>query len=139
MSSIYTFIRDRGVFSVVLSVILTLLFVFVTVQAATTISTDVTTAGNIYATSTIVIDGASEFNGNVTLGDAAGDAITIIGNASTTNALTVGGDSCTHLLEKKEKLKKRKKRSDSCNGEVRICGGKKNNNAKLINNKSSIK
>jgi len=58
---------------------LTALFVTASVSAATTISTNISTEG------TLTVSGA------VTLGDAGGDAIILTGNASTTNALTVGG------------------------------------------------
>src|SRR3989338_7090467 len=54
--------------------------------AATTISTNITTGGTLNA------DDATTLNGAVTLGNAASDVITITGNASTTNSLTVGGN-----------------------------------------------
>jgi len=86
MTFLNTLFKQRSLIPVTLAVIFSVLFIIGMVQAATTISTDITTGGNIYATSTLVVDG------NVTLGDAAGDVIIITGNASTTNALTVGGD-----------------------------------------------
>src|SRR3989344_9384667 len=61
--------------------------------AATTISTNITTAGPLNA------DGASTLNAAVTLGDAIGDAVTFTGNATSSNSLyvtnifTVGGNA----------------------------------------------
>src|SRR3989338_5288744 len=61
--------------------------------AATTISTNITTAGTLNA------DGASTLNDAVTLGDAIGDAVTFTGNATSSNnlyvtsAFTVGGNA----------------------------------------------
>src|SRR3989344_281107 len=63
--------------------------------AATTISTNITTAGTLNA------DGASTLNAAVTLGDAIGDAVTFTGNATSSNnlyvtrTLTVGGNATT--------------------------------------------
>ncbi|MBI4130669.1 hypothetical protein HY468_05100 [Candidatus Roizmanbacteria bacterium] len=50
------------------------------------------TEGNIAATGSLTMTGATVLNGAVTLGDAAGDAIIINGNASTTNLFTVRGE-----------------------------------------------
>ncbi|MBI4118354.1 MAG: hypothetical protein HY455_02380 [Parcubacteria group bacterium] len=47
--------------------------------------------GNIATEGTLAVTGAVTTNGAVTLGDAAGDAIIISGNATTSNALTVRG------------------------------------------------
>ncbi|MBI2047688.1 MAG: hypothetical protein HYT27_00970 [Parcubacteria group bacterium] len=47
--------------------------------------------GNFATEGTVTVTGATTLNGAVTLGDAVGDAITITGNASTTNSLTVVG------------------------------------------------
>lgn len=47
-------------------------------------------ASHFFASSTLAVDGEAFFNGAVTLGDAAGDAIVINGNASTTRSLSVG-------------------------------------------------
>ena len=52
----------------------------------------VDSAGGLFGSSTAQFTGKLTTYGNVTLGDAAGDAITLTGNASTTNALTVGGN-----------------------------------------------
>jgi len=54
--------------------------------ASSTVVGPLTVTGNVNASSTLVVDG------NVTLGNAAGDAIVLTGNASTTNGLTVGGN-----------------------------------------------
>lgn len=49
-----------------------------------------TSAGAISTEGSLTVKGASNHNGNVTLGDAAADAVSIVGNASTTNNLTIG-------------------------------------------------
>lgn len=49
-----------------------------------------TSAGAISTESSLTVKGASTHNGSVTLGDAAADAVSIVGNASTTNNLTIG-------------------------------------------------
>ena len=51
-----------------------------------------TTGGDISTKGSLTVNGAA------TLGDAAADAITITGNASTTNSLTVGGTASTTKL-----------------------------------------
>ena len=48
--------------------------------------------GDFATRGTLTITGASVLNGAVTLGDAAGDAIIVTGNASTTNSFEVGND-----------------------------------------------
>ncbi len=48
--------------------------------------------GGAFASSTSQVTGTMTTYGNVVLGDAGNDVITITGNASTTNALTVGGN-----------------------------------------------
>lgn len=52
----------------------------------------VTSAGALFASSTVQATGALTAYGAVTLGDNAVDAITITGNATTTNSLSVGGN-----------------------------------------------
>ncbi len=52
----------------------------------------VNSAGGLFGSSTAQFTGVLTTYGGVTLGDAAADAITLTGNASTTNALTVGGN-----------------------------------------------
>ena len=58
--------------------------------ASSTVVGDLTTSGQLRASSTSLFTGALTTYGNVTLGDAASDAIVLTGNASTTNSLTVG-------------------------------------------------
>src|SRR3989344_5948430 len=60
--------------------------------ASSTVVGDLTTSGQLRASSTSLFTGALTTYGNVTLGDVAGDAIVLTGNASTTNSLTVGGN-----------------------------------------------
>jgi len=71
-----------------------------TTTSAGALSTEgaITTQGTIWASSTAFVTGALTTYGNVTLGDAASDAIVITGNASTTNGLTVGGVASTSQL-----------------------------------------
>ena len=66
--------KSRMFVSVFLSVVLTFAFVFAVAYSATTISTDITTAGNLTVTGTAGITG-----------------VTTMVNASTTQALTVAG------------------------------------------------
>lgn len=58
--------------------------------ASSTIASNLHIGGQLNASSTLTVDGASLLNGNVTLGDAAADNIILTGNASTTNSLKVG-------------------------------------------------
>ena len=62
MSSLLSFIRNSKTISVILSVLITILFVFAVAQAATTISTDVVTGGGLNASSSIAVDGPAIFN-----------------------------------------------------------------------------
>src|SRR3989338_3108090 len=78
--------------SVALSLVFSTLFIAVSVGAATTISTNKTTGGNITVTGASTLTRAVTTAGAVTLGDAAGDAIIITCNASTTNSFEVGND-----------------------------------------------
>lgn len=95
MEKIY---RNRQIVSIALSVFLSVLFVAIAVNAATTIGTNVDTTGTVNASSTITasstlqVTGAVTTYGSVTLGDAASDVITITGNASTSQALSVAGN-----------------------------------------------
>jgi len=92
MHAFQSFLERRGTLSVVLATVMTVFFVFAVAQAATTISTDITTDGNIYATSTLVVDSTVTLNGStITLGNSADDVLTVTANASTSNALSVGG------------------------------------------------
>ena len=76
--------------SLALSLVFSTLFIAVSVGAATTISTNITTEGTLSVTGASTLTGAVTTAGAVTLGNAASDAIIITGNASTTNGLTVG-------------------------------------------------
>jgi len=103
------------IFATLISFFLVVLFTY----AATTISANINTDGTLSVTGlstllggatttsitllngetisnatdgTIALTGAMTVSGNVTLGDAAGDAIALTGNASTTNSLTVGNN-----------------------------------------------
>lgn len=95
MEKIY---KNRSIISITLSVFLSVLFVAIAVNAATTIGTNVDTTGTINASSTMIasstlqVTGAVTTYGAVTLGDAAGDLIVLTGNASTSQALTVAGN-----------------------------------------------
>ncbi len=86
-----TFFKSRSFFSSLVSVILSVFLVASVTFAATTISTNINTGGTLTVTGASTLTGAVTTAGAVTLGDAAADAIVITGNASTTNALTVGG------------------------------------------------
>ena len=66
-------------------------FLYVNGYATTTgTNGNFATLGTIVGSSTAQFTGALTSYGSVTLGDAGADAITLTGNASTTNALTVG-------------------------------------------------
>lgn len=80
------FFSKQNVFSSIVSITLSVVFVASVTFAATTISTNIQTDG------TLSVTGAVTTSGAVTLGDAAVDAIIVTGNASTTAALTVGGN-----------------------------------------------
>jgi hypothetical protein len=89
MKSVHKFFIKRNIYSIVFSVLLSVVFVALGVGAATTISTSITT------------DGALTVNGNSTLGDAVGDSVTAnayftqlrVGTGSTfANIGTVGAD-----------------------------------------------
>ncbi|KKU26968.1 MAG: hypothetical protein UX39_C0005G0006 [Candidatus Magasanikbacteria bacterium GW2011_GWA2_46_17] len=84
------FFTNRNFLSSVASIVLSVVFVASVAVASTTISTNIVTNGTLQVDSTSTLTGAVTTAGAVTLGDAAGDAIIVTGNASTTNALTVG-------------------------------------------------
>ena len=104
----YTDSRDRQCASVAVGTVAGVLALTGFVGAATTISTDITTAGNVYATSTVQADGAligrstlaitgtSAFTGLATFAGGAYASTTLQGAAITDyGALTVTGAS-TH-------------------------------------------
>ena len=62
MSPKFLFIRNSKVVSVVLSILVTVFFVFAVTQAATTISTDIVTDGGLNASSSLAVDGPGIFN-----------------------------------------------------------------------------
>lgn len=99
MREVYTFIRSREWLAVTLGTAVGVLAVTGLVSAATTISTDVTTAGNVFATSTIVATGAMQ--GYSTLGITGLASFT--GNASSTGLSVFGksffGGSATTTID----------------------------------------
>lgn len=116
------FFSKRNFLSSIVSITLSVAFVASIAFASTTISTNVQTDGTLSVTGASTLTGASTFTGvavhngqlqasstalfggavtayvafntqgATTLGDAASDVITITGNASTTNALTIGSN-----------------------------------------------
>ncbi|KKW44689.1 MAG: hypothetical protein UY94_C0016G0007, partial [Parcubacteria group bacterium GW2011_GWA2_56_21] len=64
MKGISVFRRD-GVLPVTIAVVVSVLFVVGSVSGATTISTDITTGGNVNATGTLAVTGVSSLYGNV--------------------------------------------------------------------------
>ena len=82
----------RNLFSSIVSITLSVAFVASVTFASTTISTNIVTNGSLQVDTTSTLTGAVTTAGAVTLGDAAADAIIVTGNASTTNALTVGSN-----------------------------------------------
>jgi len=70
---------------VTIAVVASVLFIIGMTQAATTISTDITTGGNIYATSTLLVDGNATFN------DDGSDNDFRIEGDTVTNAFVVDG------------------------------------------------
>lgn len=71
------FVRNRKLLSVFFSVAFSVLIVAVLVHGSTTIGLDVVTGGGVYATGSMAVDSAAVFNGNVDLGDAVTDSLTI--------------------------------------------------------------
>ncbi len=109
MQNVYGFFDTKKASGMVIAVLFSVLFVALITYGATTISTNVNTGGTltvsgastiasltasgaVAASGTVQVTGAFTSYGNVTLGDAGGDVITITGNASTTNSLTVNKD-----------------------------------------------
>ncbi|MEK7646856.1 MAG: hypothetical protein AAB378_00595 [Patescibacteria group bacterium] len=113
------FLDTKRMSGIVMASLMSFLLVALFTHAATTISTNIstdgtltingnTTLGNATATdiiilnavftsglqasSTLQVTGVFTAFGNVTLGDGAADAITLTGNASTTNSFTVGNN-----------------------------------------------
>jgi len=85
-------IKTKGsILSVVLSVLISASVVTGMVFAATTIGTNIDTAGNLTVTGTTTLTGAFTANGNVTLGDAAADVVAVGGTVSGVNPLRFAG------------------------------------------------
>src|SRR3989344_6891324 len=100
MKNALSLIRDSNLLKMVIAVVVGVLFVVGGVSAATTISTNIDTAGTLNA------DGATTLNGAVTLGNAVGDDIVITGNATsskhfanrfTSNTFAAGGTATTTI------------------------------------------
>ena len=85
MKNVFSRVLDRGPVSVTLAVVLSVLFVTGLVNAATTISTNISTAG------TLTVDTTSTLTGAVTMGSTL--AVTGAVNASSTLA-TSGNITC---------------------------------------------
>ena len=94
MKNALSLIKDSNLLKMVIAVVIGVFFVVGGVSAATTISTNIDTAG------TLNVDDATTLNGAVTLGNAVGDDIVITGNATsskhfanrfTSNTFAVGG------------------------------------------------
>ncbi len=92
MKSYLSFFRNSQFQSVLAGALLAGLFTAASVYGATTISTNISTGGTLSATGASTLTGAVTTAGAVTLGDAAGDAIIITGNASTSNSFEVNND-----------------------------------------------
>lgn len=115
--------KNRMFVSVFLSVSVAFIFVFVAVQAATTISTSITTGGNLTVSGTAAVAGAttlsstltaagltvisgqfqasstSLFGGNMDiLGSASSTSLVVQGTASTTALKVGGGNTISGLL-----------------------------------------
>ena len=84
-NSMKKFITNKNVYSVILSVVLSFAFVAVSVFASSTISTNISTDG------TLTVSGVSTMNGNVTLGDVAGDVILSTGTLHASSTFLVTG------------------------------------------------
>ncbi|MEK7607580.1 MAG: hypothetical protein AAB484_01460 [Patescibacteria group bacterium] len=97
-------ILSRGPVSVTLAVVLSVLVVTATVGAATTISTNINTAGTLTVTGAstltgdvaaggaLTVTGATALNGSTTIGNAAADNITIAGHATSSQTFATLGN-----------------------------------------------
>src|SRR3989344_1771430 len=90
MKGISIFRRD-GVLPVTIAVVASMLFVVMSTSAATTISTDITTGGAVYATGTLQATGAVITYGAGTFGDAAGDFQIFGGQLQASSTALFGG------------------------------------------------
>lgn len=84
-------ISNKKIFSVFFTVAISAFVVCTLVYGATTIGTNITTAGNIYATGTIVADGLVNAMGNVYIGDDVSDALTVNSAATFNTTTTLSG------------------------------------------------
>ncbi len=84
------FIQSRSAWEIMMVSLLAFFATVGAVMATTTIGTNIVTNGAIYATSTLLVDGATTFNGNVTFGNASTDVNLFTGKlqASTTALFT---------------------------------------------------
>lgn len=107
MKGISIFRRD-GVLPITIAVVVSVLFVVGSTSGATTISTDITTGGNVNATGTLQATGAVTTYGAGTFGDAAGDfqifggqlqasSTALFGGAVTTYGASTFGDAATDI------------------------------------------
>jgi len=78
-----TFFKNRSFYSVLFSVVLSVVIVAGAAGAATTISTNINTGG------TLTVTGATSLNASTTIGSADSNTFQIWANASTTNSFTV--------------------------------------------------
>src|SRR3989338_10664440 len=95
MKGISIFRRD-GVLPVTIAVVASMLFVVMSTSAATTISTDITTGGAVYATGTLQATGAVITYGAGTFGDAAGDFQILGGQLQASSTALFGGAVTTY-------------------------------------------
>jgi hypothetical protein len=81
-------ISNKKILSVFFTVAFSAFVVCTLVYGATTIGTNVTTGGNIFATGTIQADGLVTFYGNVLVGDSSGDMFMASSSVMFTEAAT---------------------------------------------------
>ena len=93
------FIQSRSTWEIAMVSVLSLFATVGVVMAATTIGTNVTTGGNIYATSTLYVDGASTFTNTVTMSAANLKVSTGYGldTAAASGVLNIGTTSATTI------------------------------------------
>ena len=102
MSKISTFFRSTGPISVILSVVLSVLFVVTVVQAATTIGSNISTDGTVSVTGLTTMGNASStrlsvFN-NAYFGATATSSFSSTGALTLINALTYGGVALSNAV-----------------------------------------
>jgi len=102
MSKTTKFLKNSGPISVILSVILSVLFVVNVVQAATTIGSNISTDGTVSVTGLSTLGNASStafsvFN-NAYFGATATSSFSSTGALTLTNALTYGGVTLSNAV-----------------------------------------